>query len=237
VLGKAVVTAIGPACLSRVVRGIRNPEHVMKDWLSRELRGLLPAWLGCVLLPLPAIVFWRSGDGRSMALLLFAVGCVSLVAYAFRQDIKQQTSAESEGPERIWRKRMMVVGGALFCAFVVFSLLCLTLNDAQDFVAVFLAFLILIPSICVVPFLTLVTRRPLAAVVFALFIVFCMKLLGGVVVVLVYGWHADRQGYTDMPWTHPNLLVWLFWLNTGALSLTLYVLGARKFEARYDHPA
>jgi hypothetical protein len=32
-----------------------------------------------------------------------------------------------------------------------------------------------------------------------------------------------------MPWTHPNLLVWLFWLNTGVLSLWLYLLGKRRY--------
>jgi hypothetical protein len=69
--------------------------------------------------------------------------------------------------------------------------------------------------------------------------VFGMKLIGGLVVVLVYGWHADRHvpPYTDMPWTHPNLLVWLFWINTGALSLSLYFLGARRFQSRYDRAA
>ena len=75
---------------------------------------------------------------------------------------------------------------------------------------------------------------------FALFIVFCMKLLGGIVVVLVYGWHASEHGvprYTDMPWTHPNLMVWLFWLNTGVLSLSLYRLGARRFQAKYGPAA
>jgi UDP-N-acetylmuramyl pentapeptide phosphotransferase/UDP-N-acetylglucosamine-1-phosphate transferase len=209
----------------------------MKDSLSRELRYLFPAWLGCVLLPLPAIVFWVSDDGRSLALLLFSVGCASLVAYAFRRDINHRIPDDPEHPEQTWHKRMTATGVALFAAFVAFSLLCLTLNDAQDFVAVFLAFLVLIPSLCVVPFLTLVTRRPVAAVVFALFIVFCMKLLGGIVVVLVYGWSADRHGYTDMPWTHPNLLVWLFWLNTGVLSLSLYLLGARRFQEGYDRAA
>jgi hypothetical protein len=209
----------------------------MKNSLGRELRDLVPAWLGCVFLPLPAIVLWRSDDGRSLALLLFSAGCSGLVAYAFRHDIGRQFLDVSQHPEGIWRGRMMTVGSALFCAFVVFSLLCLTLNDAQDFVAVLLAFLVLIPSLCVVPFLTLVTRKPAAAVVFALFIVFCMKLLGGLVVVLVYGWDADRHGYTDMPWTHPNLLVWLFWLNTGVLSLSLYLLGARRFQARYGRVA
>ena len=212
----------------------------MKDSLSRELRYLFPAWLGCVLLPLPAIVFWRSEDGRSTALFLFSIGCASLVAYAFRRDINSQIPDDPAHPEGTWRHRMITAGVALFCAFVAFSLLCLTLNDSQDLVAVFLAFLILIPSLCVVPFLTLVTRRPVAAVVFALFIVFCMKLLGGIVVVLVYGWHASEHGvprYTDMPWTHPNLMVWLFWLNTGVLSLSLYLLGARRFQAKYGPAA
>ena len=212
----------------------------MKDSLRRELRYLFPAWLGCVLLPLPAIVFWRSEEGRSRALFLFSIGCASLVAYAFRRDINFQIPDDPGHPEQTWRKRMIAAGIALFCAFVAFSLLCLTLNDAQDFVAVFLAFLILIPSLCVVPFLTLVTRRPVAAVVFSLFIVFCMKLLGGIVVVLVYGWHASEHGvprYTDMPWTHPNLMVWLFWLNTGVLSLSLYLLGARRFQAKYGRAA
>src|SRR5438093_4638154 len=111
-----------------------------------------------------------------MALFLFSVGCAGLVAYAFRRDLNRPTSDELGRPERIWRKRMAAVGAALFSAFVVFSLLCLTLNDARDFVAVFLAFLVLIPSLCIVPFLTLVTRRPVAAAVFALFIVFCIKL-------------------------------------------------------------
>src|SRR6266850_118721 len=98
----------------------------MKDSLSRELRYLFPAWLGCVLLPLPAIVFWRSEDGRSMALFLFSVGCASLVAYVFRRD-NHQTQENPDSPEQTWRKRMMTTGVALLAAFVAFSVLCLTL--------------------------------------------------------------------------------------------------------------
>jgi len=205
----------------------------MKVSLIHQLRNLFPAWLGCVVLPLPANLFWRSDDGRAMALLLFSIGCASLVAYAFRRDLDRQTLDVSERPEQIWRKRMLVTGAVLFFAFIVFSLQCLTLSSEQDFVAVFLAFLVLIPALCVVPFFTLITRRPVAAVVFALFVVFCMKLLGGLVVVLVHGWNASKHGYTDMPWTHPNLLVWLFWINTSVLSLLLYLLGARRFHAGY----
>jgi len=198
------------------------------------LRDLIPAWLGCISLPLPAILFWHSDDGRAMALLLFSIGCASLVAYAFRRDLNHQIRSAVERPEQVWRERMMAAGAALFLAFIAFSLQCLTLSGTQDFVAVFLALLVLIPALCVVPYLTLVTRRPVAAVVFALFIVFSMKLLGGIVVVLVYGWNADKHGHTDMPWMHPNLLVWLFWINTAVLSLLLYLAGARRFRARYS---
>ncbi|MCW5556982.1 MAG: hypothetical protein KIT22_03970 [Verrucomicrobiae bacterium] len=199
-----------------------------------SLRYLLPAWIGCVLLPLPAIVFWRGDYGRGVALGLFFIGCASLVAYAFRQETSQKIAGNIGHPARIWRKRMKTVGAALFAAFGLFSLLLLFLSDAHDFVAVFLAFLLLIPSLCIVPHFTIATRKPLAAVVFTLFAVFCMKLLGCIVVVLVYGWDASEHGHTTMPWTHPNLLVWLFWFFTGILSLLLYFAGERRFCKVYD---
>ncbi len=74
-----------------------------------------------------------------------------LVAYAFKGDISPQPRGR---PQPSWRERMLAVGVVLLIAFIVFSLLRLTLSDPHDFVAVFLAFLILIPSICVVPYCT-----------------------------------------------------------------------------------
>ena len=164
-----------------------------------------------------------------MAIWLFFVGCTSLVAHAFRHDANPRPTAEPERKLQDWRKRMTAVGIALLSAFVTFSLLCLTLNDPHDFVAVFLAFSLLIPSFCVVPFLVLLTRKRYAAVVFTLSLVGLMKMLGCVVVVLVYGWYADTLGYTQMPWMHPNLLVWLFWFNNGVLAVSCYILGRRRF--------
>lgn len=201
----------------------------MKTELIQELRFLLPAWIGAVLLPLPAIVFWHAESGRRVAIWLFFVGCTSLVAYAFRPDTNPQPSDLQVRTTRVWRRRMAAIAVALFAAAVTFSLLCLALNNPHDLVAVFLAFSLLIPSFCVVPWLTLLTRKPFAAVVFTLSLVGLMKLLGCLVVVLVYGWHADAQGYTQMSWMHPNLLVWLFWFNNGVLSLSFYFLGKRRF--------
>jgi hypothetical protein len=202
----------------------------MNDSLNHELRYLAPAWLGSVLLPWPALLLWRSSDGLALALGLFFVGCASLVAYSFRRDANARGEGESGHPRRIWRKRMGAVTAALLAAWVAFSSVHLALSDRYDFVSVFLALSALIPSCCIVPYLTLVTRKPVAAVVFTLFLVGCMKLLGCVVVVLVYGWDASERSHTTMPWARPNLLVCLFWVNTGVLSLWLYYLGGRRFR-------
>src|SRR5262245_29902676 len=201
----------------------------MNDALRHELRYLVPAWLGCVLLPWPALLLWHSADGLAVALGLFFVGSASLVAYSFRRDVDATGDGESEVPSRIWRTRMAAVTAALLAAWVAFSSVHLALSDRDDFVSVFLALSALIPACCIVPYLTQVTRKPVAAVVFTVFLVACMKLLGCVVVVLVHGWDASERGYTTMPWTSPNLLVWLFWLNTGVLSLVFSVLGVRRF--------
>ena len=199
----------------------------MNDSLNHELRYLAPAWLGSVLLPCPALLLWRSADGLALALGLFFLGSASLVAYSFRRDANATGESEFGDPRRIWRKRMIAVTAALLAAWAAFSVVHLALNDRHDFVSVFLALSALVPSCCVVPYLTLITRKPFTAVVFTVFLVGCMKLLGCVVVVLVHGWDASERGHTTMPWTHPNLLVWLFWVNTGVLSLGYSWLGVR----------
>jgi hypothetical protein len=199
--------------------------------MKKSLLHIPPVWILSILLPLPAIIFWRSNYGRTMALCLFFIGCGSLVAYAFLEATGQEVAGAVEHPKQIWQSLMRTLSMTLIAAFAVFSLLLLFLSDTRDLVAVTLAFLILIPSLCVVPYFTLLTRKPFAAVVFTLCAVFCMKLLGCVVVVVIYGWHADAHDppYTDMPWTHPNLLVWLFWLFTAILSCSLYFFGKRRF--------
>ena len=202
----------------------------MNESLKHELRYLFPAWLGSVLLPWPTLLLWRSADGVALALGLFFVGSASLVAYSFGRDVSATADDEFEDPRQMWRTRMVAVTAALLAAWAAFSAVHLALNDRYDFVSVLLALSALIPACCVVPYLTQVTRKPFAAVVFTVFLVGCMKLLGCLVVVLVHGWDASERGHTTMPWASPNLLVWLFWVNTGVLSLACYCLGVRRFR-------
>jgi hypothetical protein len=205
------------------------------------LRALWPAWLYWLLLPLPAVLFWHSHDGRFIALCLFFVSCTSLVVYAFRGNLThtavQSPVAEFTHPEEVWRSRMLFLGLALLLQWVVFSVLCLTFNDAKDFMAPVLALFTLLPSLCIAPYLTLTTRKPFAAVVLTLLLVGCMKLLAGSVTVLVYGWHASEHGQTTLTWTLPNLIVCTLVVATAILSAVFYFLGMRRFYSIYSRAA
>ena len=193
-------------------------------------RFWVPGWAICGLLPLPALVLLRSGDGSGVALWLFFIGSTGLVAQAFARHIHPPAAASAEVITLAWRHRLRQVSAALLAAFLIFSATQLALKGTSDLVEIALAFLILIPSLGVVPYFTLTTRNPFSAVVLAIFSVACMKFLGCIVVVLVYGWDASSHGYTSMPWMSPNLLVWLFWLNMTVLCSLLYHLGKGRFR-------
>ena len=119
-------------------------------------------------------------------------------------------------------------------AWVAFSLLWIVLVDPHDFVALFIGFQILIPSFCVVPYVTLITGKPFAAVVFSAFLLGCMKGVAGVMVNLVYGW---GNGHHEIPWTAPNLMLAVFWVASAILCISCYVLGATRFRLQHDQLA
>ena len=131
-------------------------------------------------------------------------------------------------------KYAYAVGIALSLAWASFSLVWIALVDRHDFVALFVSFQILIPSFCIVPYLTLSTKKPFAAVVFSAFLLGCMKGVAGVIVNLVYGW---GDGHHEIPWTAPNLMLSTFWVAASILSVSFYLLGARKFRIVYGQAA
>jgi hypothetical protein len=207
----------------------------MSAMLRAELRSLLPAWFVCLLLPLPATVLWKAEDGRRLALGCFFVGCTAVVAYSFRRELSKDgvapTLDEPALPQPPWRVKMLALALALLAELVLFSAFLLSFNDSHDVAALLVALTTLVPSLCLVPYLTLLTGKPYAAVVFTVFLVGCMKLLGGIVVRVVYGPYAVEEGHTTMPWTDPNLLVWVFWIATAILSAALYSSGYRRFQS------
>lgn len=198
----------------------------MKASSKCEMRDLLPAWITCVLAPAPAILVSKDG---AAALMYFFVACAGLVAYTFRREISGARS-NAEHFARTWRSRMLSSGAALFTTWLVFCALCMTLPPPHNYIAALLGVMLLVPCLCIVPYLMLVTQQPFAAVVFAITLVVCVKLAGCALVCAVYGWDASEHGHTSMPWIHPNLLVWAFLIGTGILSAAFYFFGARRWH-------
>jgi hypothetical protein len=127
---------------------------------------------------------------------------------------------------------MLAIAAALVLSSVAFSLLWLGLADAQDFVTPLIAFQAIIPSFCIVPYVTLITRKPASAVILSAFLVGCMKMVAGIVVNIRDGWDGGNH---ELPWTEPNLMLWAFWLATAILSLLLLLLGVKKYRSQLGH--
>jgi hypothetical protein len=217
----------------------------MNKSLQRELRYLLPAWIICVLLPLPMILFWHSSKGRSYGLMCFSLGCAILAAYSFCRDIRPQagSAAPAKSEPQTWRERILPLSLALFAAFLAFSMFSLIVNDRGDFVTPMLALLVLVPALGIVPYMVLATRSSLAGVLFSMILVGSLKTpIGAMIVHTCFPSHFEQRIDTDgslimpTPWTHPNLLVWFFYTSVAGLSLLFYFLGARKFRAIHELP-
>jgi hypothetical protein len=172
---------------------------------------------------MPAIVFSRFLGEEPVAHFGFLACCMALVASRFRPKIISQ-----QPPQR-WHDKMLAVAAALVASAIVFSLVWLGLADSRDFVTPFIAFQTIIPAFCIVPYVTMLTRKPAAAVVLSAFLVGCMKMIAGITVNLRYGWN---YGHHDLPWTEPNLMLSAFWVATALLSALFLFLGANQYRAR-----
>jgi hypothetical protein len=117
------------------------------------------------------------------------------------------------------------VVGALTAA-VLTAFVWATTGEPDPVVPV-LAVLAVIPAVCCVPYLTLATGQPFAAVVAVTFLLTAVKLAGCVVVRLVYGPTALADGRMPLPWEAPNLLVWLCLGGALMCSAVLCPLGRR----------
>jgi len=192
---------------------------------STESRSVLSAWAVAALLPVPMATFWHEGSGRAFAYAYLFLGAAVATAEAFR----------NRAPGR-WRAGMTAsVVGALTAAAVLTASAWAVAGDADPLVPV-LAVLAVAPAVCCVPYLTLATGQPFAAVVAVAFLMAAVKLAGCAVVRVVYGPTALADGRTTLPWEAPHLLVWLCLGGAALCSVVLYRLGRRAYAGAEPDP-
>jgi hypothetical protein len=170
----------------------------------------------CTLAPLALALLWRSPDGVRIGLACLFLASATLAAAAFGH-------VAQEGFRHAFGLARRAVGSTV----ALFLVAEWAVRGNTDPAAMVLAVLVPLPVLAITPYLTLVTRRPMAAVVFTAGLLLLAKALAGTVVVTRYGWDADRQGETAMPWLAPNLMVWAFGLITAAECVIAHYLMSR----------
>jgi hypothetical protein len=195
-----------------------------------ELREMLPTWAVAVVLPVPVATFWQDGSGRAFAYAYLFLGCAILAAERFGRAPPSATgNSPTGGGPRLWRAKVMALGLAMAGAVCAFTAIAWAMIGRPDAVVPLLAALAVVPALCCVPFLAVVTGKPYAAVLFTAFLLASVKLVGCVVVRVVHGPNALAEGYMTLPWERPNQLVCLCLAGMLALSAVLYPLGRRAF--------
>jgi hypothetical protein len=172
--------------------------------------------------PVLILLVWRTEAGRLWAMGVLFAACATKVACEFRDQVPRTSEDGEPVPRLTWRRAWRTLAGQVLLAWALFAAVSLSVSDSRDHDVVVLALILAITSLCVTPYLMQLTQKVFASVVFTFLAALLTKLLGCVVVVLVYGWDACERGYTTMPFTHPNLLVWMIWLNTTVLCAWCY---------------
>src|SRR5512146_163306 len=110
----------------------------MTGMSAQWLRPLWPARLAWLAVPLPALLFWPSHDGRFIALCCFFVSCTSLTVAAFREEandsFRPAPSRDWTRPVELWRVRLSCVALALLLQWAALCSVCLTVNVPHDLV-------------------------------------------------------------------------------------------------------
>src|SRR5262245_46647051 len=140
---------------------------------------MLPTWAVVVLLPVPLTTFWHEGPGRDFAYVYLFLGCAILAAERFGRTARP----EGAGDVRLWRAKVTALGLAMAAAAGVFTAFAWAMIGRPDPLVPLLAALAVVPALCCVPLLAVVTGRPYAAVLFAALLLAAVKLAGCAVVV------------------------------------------------------
>ena len=134
-------------------------------------------------------------------------------------------------PEHAWTFQMSAVSITTLAAAAVFTLFSLELRRSSGLPFPLLAVLTVTPALGIVPYLTMRTRKPFAAVVLAAFIVGLIKIASCVVVRIVYGPDALADGYMAGDWQTAKLMISLFWIGTVIVSVVSAAACRYRFNA------
>jgi len=146
---------------------------------------LLPAWLIALFAAVTAVM--TEGEGNDIGMALFCVACALMGASVFGNEFNHRTLplllAQPVPRKNLWRIKMLALFAALLSAGILFALPVIgrdVFGPQGDFKSVFLLLIAIGCAFCSGPWLTLVTRNVIGAVVFSLAIPIIIAMGGSI---------------------------------------------------------
>ena len=195
-----------------------------------EIKFLLPWWAVTVATSYLVLLATPASEYSDYPLMCLGLGCALLAAQAFSRAIPPGET-DTSAPEQAWTVRMSAVSITSLAAAAVFSLISAAFRASSGLPTPLLAVVTLTPALGIVPYLTMRTGKPFAAVVLAAFIVGLIKIASCIVVRIVYGADAQADGYMAGDWQTAKLMISLFWIGTVTVSVVSAAACRYRFNA------
>jgi len=205
------------------------------------IRSLLPGFALALGLPVAIRLILPPEEVGDFDLAALGLGCAVLAAKAYGPGTSRLPEAKPQAPDGSTDVRRTmpwpIVTGLSLVAAVAFVCLHPAPSGHAGLPIPLLAVLTLVPALGIVPYLTLRTGKPFAAVVLAAFIVALTKLAACAIVRMVHGPDALANGYMSGDWQSAPLMISLFWIGTVTISLALGLAARRPGTFGFVRPA
>jgi hypothetical protein len=189
---------------------------------TKLLRQLATTWTAAACLPLPALLMTNSATNAEVACLYLGLACAWLATEILRVGGYPESRST-------WLAKTLAICVALILNAALFVALGLSVSVRSNLPFPLLAAFAVIPSIGLVPWMTLQLRDPFKAMVFSAFILMAAKLAACVVARFVYGPDFIEQGYVAGDWRTAKLMVSLTWSTITAISLGCFAHSYWRF--------
>jgi len=192
----------------------------------KVLRSVAITWFAAACLPLPVLVMTNPATNADVS--CFYLGLAS--AWLTTQILGCGGYPDSRST---WLTKIMAICAALAANASVVMAIGQLLSVRSNLPFPLLALFAVIPSIGLVPWITLRIGEPFKAMVLSASILLAAKLAACVVARFVYGPDYIEHGYVAADWRTAKLMISLTWSSITAISVGLLALGYWQFE----HPA
>lgn len=189
---------------------------------TKQLRQLAMTWTAAASLPLPALLMTNPATNAEVACLYLGLAGAWLATEILRLGGYPESRST-------WLAKTLAICVALVANAALFVALGLSVSVRSNLPFPLLAAFAVIPSIGLVPWMTLHLRNPFKAMVFSAFILMAAKLTACVVAKFVYGPDFMERGYVAADWRTAKLMISLTWSSITAISIGCLVHSYYKF--------